>query len=66
MLVKIYQSKDFAIDTENRLVVVRGRGYCSVKWVKRVKRYKLPVIKCIRHGDVMCSRATIVNVILHI
>ena len=32
------------IDTENRLVVARGGGL-QMKWVKVVKRYKLPVIK---------------------
>ena len=34
------------IDTENRLMVARGRGVgARAKWVKGVKRYKLPIIK---------------------
>ena len=39
-------------DTEDRL------GQQGLKWVKGVKRYKLPVIS---HGDVVCSMVTIVN-----
>ena len=34
--------KNKLIDTWNRLVVARGRG---AKWVKGIKRYRLPVIK---------------------
>ena len=33
------------IDTENRLVVAIGGGEGWVKWVKGVKRYKLPVTR---------------------
>lgn len=32
-------------NTEHRLVVARGRGRGWITWVKRVKRYKFPVIK---------------------
>lgn len=32
-------------DTENRLVVARGRGRARAKWVKVVRRYKLVVIR---------------------
>ena len=42
--------------------VVRG----WVKWVKEVKRYRLPVIKEINHGDVTYSVVTIVNNIVGI
>ena len=31
------------------------------KWMKVVKRYKLPVIRKIRSGDIMYSMLTIVN-----
>ena len=41
------------IDTKNRLVVTRGGGMGGAKWVKRVKRYKLPAIKQISHRDIM-------------
>lgn len=34
------KNKNKQIDTENRLSVGRSRGWA--KWVKRVKRYKLP------------------------
>lgn len=37
------KKKKELIDTENRLVVARGGGW--VKWVKGVKRYKLPVLR---------------------
>ena len=39
--------KNKLIDTWNRLVVARGRGggAMGAKWVKGIKRYKLPVIK---------------------
>ena len=37
------KNKPKLIDTENKLVVARGGAW--VKWVKGVKRYKLPVIK---------------------
>lgn len=33
------------MDTENRLVVAMGWGWEWAKWVKVVKRYKIPVIK---------------------
>ena len=44
------------IDTENRLVVVRGRWWGVEKWMKVMKRYKLLVINkywgCdVQHGD---------------
>lgn len=35
-----------------------GRG---VKWVKVVKRYRLLVVRLIRHGDIIHSMVTIVN-----
>ena len=38
------QTKIKLIDTENRLVVVRGQGGW-VNWVKEGQRYKYPVIK---------------------
>ena len=37
------KKKPKLIDTENRLMVVRGEG--STKWVKGVKTHKVPVIK---------------------
>ena len=37
--------KNKLTDTDNRLMVVRDRGGRWAKWVKGVKRYKLPVIK---------------------
>ena len=38
-----------------------------MKWVKRVKRYILPVIKLKSHGDIMYGMVTIVNnTVLHI
>ena len=37
--------KNKLMDTENRLVVARGRGWGLAKWVKVVKRYELPVKK---------------------
>ena len=56
---------DFA-DTENSLIVARGGGRRWAKWVKGVKRYKLPVIKQVSPGDVMYSMATIVHkTVLH-
>ena len=40
------QSKTKLIHTENRWVVARGEGVEEwVKWVKGIKKYKLPVIK---------------------
>ena len=39
------QVKNKLVDTENRLVVARGRCGGWVKWVTGVKTYKLPVIK---------------------
>lgn len=33
------------IVTENRLVIPRSGGWRVGKWVKKVKRYKLPVVK---------------------
>ena len=38
------------IDTD-RLMVAKGQGW--TKWVKGVKRYILPVIKNIKHRDVI-------------
>ena len=32
------------------MVFARGKRWVWVKWVKAVKRYKLPVIKKISHG----------------
>ena len=39
----LLKNKIKLIDAENRLVVARGGWWA--KWVKGVKRYKLPVIK---------------------
>ena len=38
-----------------------GSEVGGTKWVKEVKRYKLPVIKLISHGYIMYSVVTIVN-----
>lgn len=38
-----------------------GVGWGWAKWVKGIKRYKLPIKKYINHGDVMCSMVVIVN-----
>lgn len=46
------QNKNRLINTGNKLVVARGEG--ARRWVKQVKglkRYKLPVIKYVSHGD---------------
>lgn len=37
------QTNKNLIDTENKLVVARGREW--VKWMKMVEKYRLPVIK---------------------
>ena len=52
--------KNKLLDTENRLVVARdsGRGWGVSKWVKGVKRYKIPVIS---PRGIMYSIVTIVN-----
>lgn len=42
---KTKTNKSELIDTENRLVVVRGKGWGWAKLMKKVKRYKVPVIK---------------------
>ena len=58
--IHTWQNRNRFIDTENKLVVSRGEG--SGGWVKlleRIKKYKLPVIKC--HKDVMHSIGNIVN-----
>lgn len=48
-------------------MVTRGGGGGQAKWVKGVERYKLPVIKYLRHRDVTYSMMTIViNTVLHI
>ena len=39
------QNKTPDSDTENRLVVARGREWRREKWVKKVKRYKFAFIK---------------------
>jgi len=46
------ESKNPDIETENRLVVARGRGWKVGNWVKVVKRHKLLVI---RYLNVMYS-----------
>ena len=38
-------NKPKLIDTENRLVVARGRGWKVSRRVKVVKRYRLPVLR---------------------
>lgn len=38
---------------------MKGRGW--VKWIKRVKRYRLAVIKSMSPAEVMYSLVTIVN-----
>ena len=43
------------------MVVRGGELRTKAKWVKGVKRYKLPVIEYISPGDVMCSVVTLVN-----
>ena len=54
------QQQNKLIDTEIRFVVTRGReGGRWMKWVKEIKRYKLPVIKQVSHGNVMYSMVTI-------
>ena len=56
------------IDTGNRLVFARGRGW-GVGWMKQmkvVKRHKLPVIKQRSHADITCSMMTIGNTVLYI
>ena len=45
-------------------MAIRGGEMRVAKGVNGVKRYKLPVIRYISPGDVMCSRATLVNNIL--
>lgn len=49
------------MDTENRLMVPRAGGRGWGKWVKLVKRYKLPMVRLICLGDVIFSKLTIVN-----
>lgn len=49
-------------DPENRSVVVRSRVNRWVRWMKGVKRYRLPFIKQIRYGDVNSSIVTIYNI----
>ena len=46
-------NKPKLIETENRRVVARDGGAgVQAKWVKGVKRYKIPVMKCMsQHGD---------------
>lgn len=44
------------MDTENRLVGAMGWGAGVGKWVKGIKRYKIPVIRQIRRGGLMYSR----------
>ena len=41
--LKKNENKNDLIDTKNRLQIVIGVG--SLKWVRGVKRYKLPVTK---------------------
>ena len=50
------------------MVVVRSGDYASVvsEMVKKVKRYRLPVIKYMSYGDVMYSMVTLNNIVLHI
>ena len=57
------KQKTELIDTEDRLVVAIGRGGGGewAKWVKGVKRYKLPLIRYISRGDVMYSMVTITS-----
>lgn len=50
----------------HRLVVARGGGGCWAKRGERIKRYKLPVIKHISHGNVMYSLMAIINTALYI
>ena len=49
-------------------MAVRSGDYASVvsEMVKKVKRYRLPVIKYISYGDVMYSMVTLINIVLHI
>lgn len=42
------------MNTKNRVVVAMGEGvYREVKWVKEVRKYRLPVVKLKGHGT--CS-----------
>ena len=57
---KTKQQKNKLIDTENRLMVARGNRFGGwAKWVRGVKRYKLPVINKSWGCDV--HHVTIVN-----
>ena len=47
------------IEKEIRFVVTRGAGLG--KWMKAVKRYKLPVIRQISSRDVMYNMINIIN-----
>ena len=60
-LYAILKKSEF-IDEDNRMVVARG-GAGIEKWLKKVKRYKLPVIN---HRKVIYNMMTIVNTVLHI
>ena len=41
------------INMENKLMAARGQGMVDAweKWVKGSRRYRLPVMECITHGN---------------
>ena len=50
------------IQTENRLVVAGVREWGWEKWMKVIKRDKMPVIRLISSGGLMYSLVTVVNI----
>lgn len=49
------------VDIENGVVVTRCGVWGLARWVRVIKRYKLPVIRQISPGNVTYSMTTIVN-----
>ena len=50
------------MQTENRLVVAGVREWGWEKWMKVIKRDKMPVIRLISSGGLMYSLVTVVNI----
>lgn len=49
------------LNTENKLVVIRGRGWEMGEMGKGGPRHRFPVIKCVSKGDIMYRMVTTVN-----
>jgi len=66
LIYGIWKGKIKIIDTKNKLVGARCGWWGVGKWMKKVKRFKYPIIKEISSRDIIYNMVTIVNTVLYI